>query len=298
MHPKEIIIYLMNKGYMRYLPDKIYLKWKYRLLFHKKLNLTNPQTLNEKLQWLKLYNRKDAYTKLADKWQARDYVARVIGKEYLIPSFATFSHLTQEIWDTLPHEFVLKPNHTSGDIYICTDKSQTDLKALQTRTEKWLKRNYFSSQREWPYKNIPKRLIAEEYLGTEALIDYRFYTFNGKVKLIYQYINEKPSDNSKPEPVFCNIYDEFWHQQNFQQAYPPTQEKFAKPEYIDTMLSLAETLAQDIPFVRVDFYYQKGKIYFSELTFFPGAGFSHFHPEEYDEIVGSYLTLPKKEQKR
>jgi hypothetical protein len=182
-NPKLILLYLLNFKVFRIIPDKMYLKIKYRLRIGKKLDLENPKTYNEKLQWLKLYDRKPEYTMMVDKYEVRKYIAKTIGEEYLIPLLGVYERYEEINFDDLPNQFVLKPNHTSGDIFICKDKSIIDHVKLKKEINKWLKRRYYWVHREWPYKNIKPRVICEKYLQ-DNITDYKFMCFNGELKMI------------------------------------------------------------------------------------------------------------------
>ncbi len=296
-NPDKFLLSLINKGYFKMLPDSLYLKLKYRLIMGERLNLKKPITFNEKMQWLKLHDRNPLYTLLADKYESKNYVSKIVGESYVIPLLGVYDNFESIDFSSLPNKFVIKPTHTSGDVIICKDKQNLDYNRMQEIANGWLKKDYYKCNREWPYKNINRKIIVEEFLGSGALIDYRIWCFNGKAKYIYQYINEAPDDGSKPEPTHCNIYDTDWRLVPFHQAFKPTQKKYKKPDYIDTMIELAEKLSNKIPFLRVDYYYVDNRIYIGELTFFPGAGLSKFHPNEYDKIVGDMIFLPAHNKK-
>ena len=187
VEPKKIILYLMNKNYLSFIPDETFLKMKYKLMMGKKLDLENPKTFNEKLQWLKLHDRNPEYTKMVDKYEAKEYVANIIGKEYIIPTLGVWDKFDDIDFDALPNEFVLKPTHTSGNVFICKDKSKIDYKKLKKQVNKWLKRDYYKIHREWPYKNVKPRIIAEEYMENKdhtSIKDYKFYCFNGQADYV------------------------------------------------------------------------------------------------------------------
>ncbi len=290
-NPKLIVLYLMNKGLFDFLSDKSHIKMKYRLKFNKKLNLENPQTFNEKLQWLKLYDRKKIYTKMVDKVEAKKYVANLIGKQHIIPNIGIYKNYDEIDFCDLPNQFVIKCTHNSGKgMYVCKDKSKLELKKLKSIVNSGLNEIYYKNGREWAYKNVHPRIIIEKYMGDD-LVDYRFYCFNGVVKYIYQYVNESMKDNSKPEPAHCNIYDRNWNLQPFHQASLPSKKKYDKPKNLLKMIEFAEILSNKCPFLRVDFYDINNNIFFGELTFYPGGGFSKFYPEEWDRILGDYINL-------
>ena len=290
-NPSNIIIYLMNKNFFNWMSDEQYLKIKYRLIMKKKLDLEKPQTYNEKLQWLKLNDRKNGYTKMVDKYEAKKYVASVIGEQYIIPTLGVWEKFKDINFEILPKQFVLKPTHTSGDVFICKDKNNIDYKKLKKKVNKWLKRKYYFLHREWPYKNVKPRIIAETYIENKeeiGLKDYKFMCFNGKVKCSFVCTNR----NSK-QGLSVDFFDLNWKKMPFTRHYPNSGEHINKPINYNQMLQLAEKLAKNIPFVRVDFYEVNRKIYFGELTFYPGAGFEEFSPEKYDRGLGEWLDLPE-----
>lgn len=289
IHPSKILFYFASRNIIK-MSDEKFLKLAYKLLMGKKLNLENPKKFSEKLQWLKLYNRKDCYTIMADKYFAKEWIANKIGENYIIPTIGVYNKFEDIDFSNLPNQFVMKCTHDSGGVLIVKDKNLLDLSNVKRKFKKSLSTNFFYFSREWVYKNIEPRIIIEEYMG-DNLTDYRFYCFNGKVKLVYQYLNESQADGSKPEPVYCNIYNEKWERLYFYQAYKPSLEKYPKPFHFEKMISLAEKLTKDIPFLRVDFYIINEKIYFGEATFYPGGGFSKFNPEEYDYKIGKMLNL-------
>lgn len=294
VEPKKIILYLMNKNYLSFIPDETFLKMKYKLMMGTKLDLENPKTFNEKLQWLKLHDRNPEYTKMVDKYEAKEYVANIIGKEYIIPTLGVWDKFDDIDFDALPNEFVLKPTHTSGNVFICKDKSKIDYKKLKKQVNKWLKRDYYRIHREWPYKNVKPRIIAEKYMensNDEELKDYKLMCFNGKVKFAFICTDRYSEDGLK-----VTFFDLNWHKLPFERHYPSSNKYIEEPKNYELMKILAEELSQDIPFVRVDFYEINGKIYFGELTFYPGAGFEEFNPEIWDQKIGDMLELPKEKK--
>lgn len=288
VEPKKIILYLMNKNYLSFIPDETFLKMKYKLMMGKKLDLENPKTFNEKLQWLKLHDRNPEYTKMVDKYEAKEYVANIIGKEYIIPTLGVWDKFDDIDFDALPNEFVLKPTHTSGNVFICKDKSRIDYKKLKKQVNKWLKRDYYKIHREWPYKNVKPRIIAEEYMEdqTGELVDYKVYAFNGKCDYVMTCV-----DRAKGETKFL-YYDRNW---NLKKEFSFDGLKYGqtinvpRPKNLDKMFELAEILSKDIPFVRVDFYEANGNLYFGELTFFPSAGFDNTRTKECQKYLDEML---------
>lgn len=289
-NPKLILLFFLNSRIFRLLPDDLYLKIKYRLTMGRKLDLNNPETFNQKLQWLKLYDRKPEYTQMVDKYEVRKYIKEIIGEEYLIPLLGVYDSFEEIDFDNLPDEFVLKPNHTSGNVFICKDKSKIDYKKLKKEVNRWLKREYYWLHREWPYRNVKPRILCEKYLVDESgkeLIDYKFMCFNGEVKCIFVC-----SNRNSPLGLNIDIYNVDWNLMPFGRPNSPrTGVKIPKPRNFNKMIEFAEKLAKDIPFIRVDFYEVDGHLYFGELTFYPTSGFGKFTPEYYDDILGSWLKL-------
>lgn len=290
--PKTVCLVLLGLPIFKLIPDKTYLKIKYRLILGKKLNLKTPRGFNEKLQWLKLYNRKPCYTSMVDKYEVRKYIAEKIGEEYLIPLLGVYDSFEDIDFQALPEKFVLKPNHTSGDIFICKDKSMIDYSKLKKEINNWLKKNYFWNHREWPYKDIKPSIICEKYMvdesGTE-LKDYKFMCFNGEVKCSFVCLNRSSSTG-----LNVDFYDIDWNPMPFERHYSRSNTALPKPKTYEKMIQIAETLSKEIPFVRVDFYEVNGRLYFGELTFYPGSGYEEFKPESYDNLLGSWIELPSK----
>ena len=284
-------IYLAYLGFYDYMDDAEYLKKKFHALLGYELDLDNPKTFNEKMQWLKLYDRKPEYVRMVDKYEAKKYVSDIIGEEYIIPTFSCWNTVSEINWNKLPKQFVLKATHDSGGIVICKDKDSLDKNRSVKNLKKSLKRNYYLRHREWPYKDVPKKIIAEKYIAEENkdLIDYKFMCFNGECKCIFT-----GSDRYSEDGLKVTFYDRDWNILPFERHYPARKVPEKKPEKLKEMILLAEKLAKDIPFVRVDFYLVKNHIYFGEITFFPGSGFEEFTPFEWDKKLGEWLELPKK----
>ena len=287
---KLIIIYLMNKNFFFFLPDKVYLKWKFRLIMGYKLNLRNPQTFNEKLQWLKLYDRKPIYTTMVDKYEAKEYVKNIIGEEHIIKTLGIYNSYEEIDFDLLPNKFVIKPTHTSGDVYLCDNKSKINHKELKRKIKKWLKRDYYMVHREWPYKNIKPRIIIEKYLCNEKnkeLIDYKISMFNEK----HAYTLVCSDRKTDLKFTFFDNKDNFIE---LTQENCPNDKNVKLPINYKKMLELAQKISKGTIESRIDFYDINGKIYFGEITFFDSAGFGEFNPEEYDLKFGQMLKLPKR----
>ncbi len=281
---------LVRIGFFNKMSDKAYLQMQFKRKIHKKLNLENPKTFNEKIQWLKLNNKNPEFIKMVDKYEAKQYVKNIIGEKYIINTIGIYNSFEEIDFSALPNKFVIKCTHDSGGIVICKDKNQLDIKKTRRKINKFLKRNYFYSGREWPYKNIKPRILIEDYMEdhkNEDLIDYKFMCFNGKVKCEFVC-----SERRSSEGLAVDFFDTNWNHLPFERHYRNLNKKIEKPSKLEEMIELAEKLASNIPFIRVDFYEINGDIYFGELTFFPGSGFEEFNPEEYDEKMGSWLVLP------
>lgn len=287
--PRVFAFNILKLRISRILPDRIQVSLLYRLHLGKRLNLKNPTTFNEKLQWLKLYNRNPTYTNLADKYAVRDHVRDTIGEKYLVPLIGVYDRPEDIDYSKLPDQFVIKPTHTSGDIIICRDKSELDVEETNKMLAKWLKREYFWYQREWPYKDIQPRIVIEGLIDTDddqRPRDYKILCFDGVPKIPYVV-----SDLGTATKI--DFFDTDWHKIELQQECPNSDYHHAKPEQWDLMLELAGKLSSGIPQVRVDFYVDKnGHILFGEMTFYNYSGLASFHPESYDYLLGSWITLP------
>lgn len=276
---------------LSFIPDKQYLELMYRVRMGKKLDLKNPQTFNEKLQWLKLYDRKPEYTMMVDKYEAKKYVADKIGNEYIIPTLGVWDSYDEIDFEGLPNQFVLKCTHDSGGLVICRDKKQFDKEAAREKIEKSLKSNFFWVGREWPYKNVKPRIIAEKYMKdteTKDLRDYKVYCFNGIAKFLY--LSEGMEEHTTAKVSYVNLD---WTPAEFRRSdYQEFDSLPPKPERLEDIIKLAEVLAKGLNFIRADFYEINNRIYFGEMTFFPGAGFTPFISEMDDLRMGKLLNLP------
>lgn len=282
---------LDRKGFYDTLPDAWYLKRKYQAVMKSPLQLKKPRTFNEKLQWLKLYDRNPAYTMMADKYAVRAYIAEKLGEDYLIPLLGVWDDPENIDFDTLPDQFVLKCNHNSGlGMCICKDKSKLDIKKVKKELKKGLRQDYYLTGREWPYKNIKRCIIAEQYMQCESgdLPDYKIHCFNGKPEFIL-ICRDRFAESGLTE----DFYTTQWERMPIKRpTIPNAKAPIPKPACLEQMLEMAKVLAKDIPFARIDFYEIKGKLYFGEITFFPASGMSRFEPEQWDETFGSWLKLP------
>lgn len=281
------------------IPDRLYLKWLFRLKMGYKLNLDNPQTFNEKLQWLKLYNRRPEYTKMVDKFAVKEYVAKIIGEEYIIPTLGVWDKFEDIDFDALPNQFVLKTTHGGGGggVVICRDKSKFDVQAAKIKLNKSLKQCIYKSLKEWPYKDVPRRIIAEKYMVDKVtednpygdLIDYKFYCFNGCVK-VCMLATERFSETG----VCFDYFDREFNHYPFSQGGPNSKKSIERPELLDEMIDIATKLSAGMPHVRVDLYCVDKRIYFGELTLFDSSGFAEFNPAKWDYTFGCWIELPKR----
>lgn len=292
MRKIHVIQALGTRQLLNWLPDDMYLKLAYKESFGKELNLGAPQTFNEKLQWLKLHDRKPEYTRMVDKYEAKKYVANIIGDEYIIPTLGVWDHFEDIDFNKLPDQFVLKCTHDSGGLVICKDKKTLDINAAEKKINKSLKRNYFWSGREWPYKNVKPRILAERYMedgATHDLPDYKFFAFDGTVKALF-IASERNVVGSETK---FDFYDADFKRLPFTNGHPNAENVPPKPDCFDEMKYLAGKLSEKIPHLRVDFYQVDKKVYFGELTFSHWSGLVPFDPEEWDYTFGEWITLPR-----
>lgn len=289
--------FLINAGFGRYdnMPDREFIKRKFKSCIGRPLNLDNPQTFNEKLQWPKLYDRKPGYTVMVDKYRVRDYIKEKLGEEYLIPLLGVWNDPKDIDFEKLPNQFVLKCNHNSGlGMYICKDKSKlttTSIRTIRRNLSRGLAQDYYLTGREWPYKDVPRKIIAEKYMedpATSELRDYKWYCFDGEPKLVM--IN---TDRAKGQTK-ADYFDMDFNHLDFTWGYPNAVPSPEKPKLFDEMKRLSRILSKGIPHIRVDFYEVQEQIYFGELTFFDGSGFDKFNPPKWDKKLGEWITLPEK----
>lgn len=282
-----------SKMYLaRILTDKTYIKKQYKAFLGKKLNLKNPQTFNEKLQWLKLYNRKLEYSILVDKQEVKKHISKAIGEEYVIPTLGVWSKFSEIDFNKLPNQFVLKCTHDSGSVVICRDKNSFNMENANKKLSRALRRNMFWHGREWPYKNVKPRIIAEEYINdgdNVCLPVYKFMCFDGEPKIIQSIQNDKQVNES------VDYFDTKWNILDIRQGFPNSEKPLAKPENLNKMLKIARELSKGHSFIRIDLYMVGDKIYFSEYTFYSDCGLIPFEPSEWDLKLGSWINLPNKE---
>lgn len=271
------------------IPDKLYVNLIFKGKLGYKLNLRNPQTFNEKLNWIKLYNRNSLYTSMADKYAVKEIVKEKIGEEYMVKNLGVWDKFDEIDFDMLPNRFVLKCTHDSSGAIICRDKSTFDVDAAKKKVDFVMKMNYFYACREWPYKNIPHRIIADELLDDGSgheLNDYKFWCFNGEPTYMYCTVKTKRDD------IYENFYDMDFKPTQINHGWPRRIPEFEKPAAFELMKELAVKLSAGIPFVRIDFFYVNGKIYFGEYTFFDWAGLQPFDSFNQDKELGRLIQLP------
>lgn len=277
-------------GLLGWMSDEAYLKLMFRLRMGTRLNLDNPITYNEKLQWLKMHDRRPEYIVYSDKYAVRAHYEQTIGAEYLIPLIGVYDEVEEIPWDELPNEFVLKCTHGSGTNIICADKSRLDVKESQKRLQQWLRTNYFWHGREWPYRSIKPRIICEEFMvdesGTE-LKDYKVFCFNGEPKLVEVDFG-RFTDHKR------NLYDTRWNFITAAIRYPNDPNVIIdRPTHLEEMLELARILSAGYPHIRVDFYFTGERIYIGEMTFYHESGSGRFDPPDFGIEMGDWIALPE-----
>lgn len=278
----------------RLLPDRLYLQIKYFKWFRKFINFRNPKTFNEKIQWLKLYDHNPKHIIMADKYEAKLALKDIIGDEYIIPTYGVWDSFDEIDFDLLPNEFVLKTTHDCGGVVLCRDKATFDYESAKEFLTKHLNTNYYLTAREWPYKHIKPRIIAEKFMVDESgeeLKDYKVFNFGGEPFCIQVDFN-RFKEHKK------NLYDTNWNFMNLSFNYPSHPEiEIKKPDNLSEILELSKKVAGDEAFVRVDFYSINGKTYIGEVTYYPASGYGKFAPEKYDYIFGEKIVLPEKNKK-
>lgn len=300
MNNNKNILYRIRGKFIRlcapYLSDKLYLKLLFRHRVGHKLNLENPKTYNEKLQWLKLNNINSEYTQMVDKIEAKKYVAAIIGEKYIIPTIGIYNNVDEIDFNKLPEQFVLKCTHDSGGIVVCKDKSKLDIKQAKDKLKKGWGQNYFKYNREYPYRDLTPRIIAEVYMEDEKtteLRDYKFFCFNGEVKALFIASDRMTSG----EETKFDFFDAEYNHLPFTNGHPNAKTKPEKPVQFELMKKLAAKLSQNIPQVRIDFYEVNGNVYFGEITFFHWSGMTPFDPIEWDYKFGEWIKLPQQIEK-
>lgn len=283
-----IFVHSANAGLFNSWSDEKYLKFLFKRSLGYELNLDNPRTFNEKIQWLKLHDRNPLYTSLVDKYEVKKYVADLIGEEHIIPTLGVWDNADEIDFDSLPNQFVLKCTHDSGGIVICTDKASLDIDAAKKKLNSRLKVNYFWANREWPYKNVKPRIIAEKYLENsgEGLHDYKVWCFNGKPEVI-QYVSGRITDET-----YDAFFNADWTPNEIVYHNPTLKGSVPKPACLEEMLNAAQAISSNIPFARCDFYIlEDGSLLIGEITFYPMSGLEPFKPDSIDKQFGTLLNI-------
>ena len=291
--PQYYITSPASKGWLNWVPDSLYLKVLYRIIMGRKLNLKNPKEYNEKLQWLKLNDRKPEYSTMVDKYEVRGYIEDLLGDKYLIPCLGIYDSVDDIDIDALPDRFVLKCTHDSGSVEICKDKSSFDIEGARHRLSQAMKRNYYATYREWPYKYVKPRIIAEGYLEGDGgdLKDYKVMCFNGEAKIIEVHENRFVEGKVHTQ----TFYDREWNIVPLTQVETVTVDRPSeRPRQLEEILRLSELLAKNMYHARIDWYIEGDKIYFGEITFFDGSGFESFSTPEMERMLGDMINLPEK----
>ena len=271
--------------------DKLYLQIVYWLSMGKRLNLKAPKTFNEKLQWLKLYNREPKYTIMVDKVKAKEWVANIIGKEHIIPTLGVWNNPEDIDFSTLPNQFVLKCNHNSGlGMCICLNKNNLNIEKVKAKLQKGLQQNFYMTNREWPYKNVPRKILAEKFMqdsSNSPLTDYKFFCFNGEPYMMYV-----SHDNA--EHTTTDFFDMDYNHLSLRMKDPNSTNPPSCPKEFEEMKSYAKKLSKDIPHLRVDFYIINHTVYVGELTFFHNSGLTPMYPKEWEYKLGDLINIIKK----
>lgn len=274
-----------------FVSDELYIKWFYYLAFNRKINLDCPTTYNEKLQWFKLHDKRAIYTELVDKYRSRFYTERLLGnQEHLIPLLGVWDSFDEIDFDKLPEQFVLKTNHDSQGVIVCKDKNSFNKEEARKKLTKCLKRNYFWNSREYPYRDVPRKIIAEQFMKDNRygeLRDYKFFCFNGKCEFFFIATGRSTGN------VMFDFFDRYLKPIPVIQGHPHAPQLPDVPENIEDMIAMAEKLSSDFPQIRIDLYNIEGHIYVGEYTIFHFGGLMPFVPDSYDELFGRYIQLPK-----
>lgn len=287
---KQKRLALLNS--LGFIPDKPMITLLYYIRTGKIMNWKNPQTYTEKLQWLKYYDRNPIYTEMVDKYKMKEFVTNRVGEGHIVPLLGCWECFDEIDFDQLPDSFVLKCNHDSGSVIICESKAEFDVEDAKKKLTSALSKDAYSFGREWPYKNVPRRIIAEKYLGAESnemgfcLLDYKFFCFNGEPKVMY-------ISNDKGNDPRTDFFDMDFHHLPIRMKDPNADVPPKKPKEFETMRELAKELSGGIPHLRVDFYVTNGSVYVGELTFFHNSGFTPIWPDEWNKKMGDWIELPQ-----
>lgn len=286
--PSRLLFRLGRDSFLRRLNDRDYIKLLFKVNLGYSLNLDNPRSFNEKLNWIKLYDHNPLYTTMVDKYEVKNYVADVIGNKYIIPTLGVWDRFEDIDFDVLPSQFVLKCTHDSGGLIIVKDKDKLDIAAARRKISKILKTDYYLFAREWPYKNVKRRIIAEKYVdgGLGGLRDYKFFAFDGVVKALFVATDR----NSNKETKF-DFFDAEFNHLPFTQGHPNADAMPAKPLRFEEMKEIAAKLSRGLPQIRVDLYEVGGEVYFGEITVFHYGGKEPFVPRDWDYRFGEWIKL-------
>lgn len=288
--PQKLVRAAASNNLLNFIPDPVYLRLVFRAELGYPLDLKDPVTYNEKLQWIKLYDRNPDYTIYADKYLVREYIKNKIGEKYLIPLVGVYDTVDDIDWEMLPNRFVLKCTHGSGCNIICRNKAQLNIDEAKKKLKKWMRKSWYWFGREWAYKNIKPRIICEEFLETpdgNTPTDYKFMCFNGQPKLI-QVHQDRYGHHTK------DFYDMDWNKTNISSGGVPNSSKSVpKPSSYAEMLEISKQLSAGMPYARIDLYDQDGRVFFGEITMYPTSGFAPFNSYEVDKTLGSWIQLPK-----
>lgn len=293
-NPKLLLVFILHRC-ADFVSDKHFVEIEYYCSIGKRLQLNNPQTFNEKLNWLKLYNKNPEYTKLVDKFAVKEYVSKLVGEQYVIPTIGIWDKFEEIDFSKLPNKFVLKTTHGGGNlgVVICKDKKTFDIVKAKNILNKSLASDSYKLTKEWPYKNVRRRIIAEEFISDGSdnfdLMDYKFFCFNGIVKGLFV-----ASERQRREEPYFDFYDENFVHIDVRQGHPNSPQAIDKPSNFELMKELASKLSKGFPHIRVDLYNINGKVYFGELTFFHFGGVVPFHPDSIDKEWGQLISLPPK----
>lgn len=274
----------------RLIPDECYLRMVYWMRMGERLDLKNPKVYTEKIQWLKLHDAKPEYTELVDKYLVKEYVAKNIGEEYIIPTYGVWDCAEDIDFDALPNQFVLKCNHDSASVVICHNKANFDREAARKKLARCLKNNFFYVGREYPYKNVKRKILAEAYMEDQKLHelrDYKFFTFGGIPKLVHVVSNRQKVD----EETYGDFFDMDYNHVNLHMGHDFAPVPPEKPNNFEKMKELARILSTGTRHLRVDFYEVNNKLYFGELTFYQDSGWKKIEPEKWNKVLGSWISL-------
>lgn len=290
LNPDLRFSYMTKLGFHKSMSDERFVRKSFELRMGKKVNLENPVTLNDKLQWLKLHDRRPIYTIMADKYRAREYITEKIGSEYTVPLYGVWKNVDDIDFDSLPDSFVIKCNHDCGGLSICRDKNTFDVESAKKKLSRSMSRNYYTIGREWQYKNIKPVILAEKLLFNSdgsPLVEYDFFCFNGNVRMVSCAWGER----DRGEVHYNDFYDEHFNRLDLNCYYPSSDVIHEKPVWFDQMKELAVKLAGDRAFLRVDIYVCDNRPYIGELTFHHWGGMGAYEPIEWNSTLGSWLDI-------